>query len=52
MQKTLTDISKYPDYVESLEGLFDEESKISDMGHNKRVWLLIASPKTYTFADK
>lgn len=52
VQKTLTDISKYPDYVESLEGLFDEESKISDMGHNKRVWLLIASPKTYTFADK
>lgn len=36
VQKTLTDITKYPDYVESLEKLFEDKSQ-------KQYWWLVAS---------
>lgn len=41
VQKTLTDITKYPDYVESLEKLFEDKSQ-------KQYWWLVASPKIWS----
>lgn len=43
VQKTLTDITKYPDYVESLEKLFEDKSQ-------KQYWWLVASPKIWSFS--
>lgn len=43
VQKTLTDISKYPDYVKKLEKLFEEKSQ-------KYYWWLVASPKIWSLS--
>lgn len=43
VQKTLTDISKYPDYVKNLEKLFEEKSQ-------KYYWWLVASPKIWSLS--
>ena len=43
VQKTFTDITKYPDYVESLEKLFEDKSQ-------KQYWWLVASPKIWSFS--
>lgn len=43
VQKTLTDITKYPDYVKSLEKLFEDKSQ-------KQYWWLVASPKIWSFS--
>lgn len=42
--KTLTDISKYPDYVCSLENLFAPTT-------GKRYWWLVANPKIWSMND-
>ena len=42
--KTLTDITKYPDYVKALEALFDTPAQ-------KRYWWLVANPKIWSMAD-
>lgn len=42
--KTLTDITKYPDYVEALEALFNASVQ-------KRYWWLVANPKIWSMAD-
>ena len=43
VQKTLTDISKYPDYVKKLEKLFEEKSQ-------KYYWWLVANPKIWSLS--
>ena len=43
VQKTLTDITKQPDYVKSLEKLFEDKSQ-------KQYWWLVASPKIWSFS--
>lgn len=48
VQKTLTDISKYPDYVERLKQLVESESE-SDSP--TQYWWLVASPKYWSFSD-
>ncbi|MCM1139514.1 MAG: EVE domain-containing protein [Muribaculum sp.] len=48
VQKTLTDISKYPDYVERLRHLVESQSE-SDSP--TQYWWLVASPKFWSFAD-
>lgn len=42
--KTLTDITKYPDYVKVLEALFNTPTQ-------KRYWWLVANPKIWSMAD-
>lgn len=42
--KTLTDITKYPGYVEKLEALFNTPTQ-------KRYWWLVANPKIWSMAD-
>lgn len=44
VQKTLTDITKYPKYVKTLEKLFEDKS-------HKRYWWLVASPKIWRFSQ-
>ena len=41
VMKTLTDITKYPDYVKDIETLFCEHSE-------KRYWWLVANPKIWS----
>lgn len=48
VQKTLTDISKYPDYVERLKHLVETQSKSDSQ---TQYWWLVASPKYWSFAD-
>lgn len=43
VQKTLTDISKYPDYVKKLEKLFEEKSQ-------KYYWWLVANSKIWSLS--
>lgn len=43
VQKTLTDITKYPDYVKTLEKLFEDRS-------NRNYWWLVASPKIWSLS--
>lgn len=43
VQKTLTDITKQPDSVKSLEKLFENKSQ-------KQYWWLVASPKIWSFS--
>lgn len=43
VQKTLTDITKYPDYVRTLEKLFENKSE-------KHYWWLVASPKIWSLS--
>lgn len=52
VQKTLTDISKYPTYVEDMEKLFDGKPEEVAVPKGGKFWMLIANPKIYTFADK
>lgn len=42
--KTLTDISKYPDFVNKIESLFVPEQ-------SKQYWWLVANPKIWTLSD-
>lgn len=42
--KTLTDITKYPDYVKDLEALFNASTQ-------KRYWWLVANPKIWSMTD-
>ncbi len=42
--KTLTDITKYPDYVKALEALINTPTQ-------KRYWWLVANPKIWSMAD-
>lgn len=52
-QKTLTDISKYPDYVNSLNMIFDSNIQDSANIHVDQpgYWWLVANPKYWSFAD-
>lgn len=43
VQKTLTDITKYPDYVKTLEKLFEDKSQ-------KQYWWLVANPKIWSLS--
>lgn len=55
VQKTLTDITSYKEYVQNLLALFENKSVPTDIQttvSQGRVWWLVASPKMYTFADK
>ncbi len=47
--KTLTDITKYHDYVKKLEALFN--SDVTPQTTSKRYWWLVASPKIWSFND-
>lgn len=49
VMKTLTDITKYPDYVTNLENLFDNKNPESST--TKRYWWLVANPKIWSFSD-
>jgi len=49
VMKTLTDITKYPNYVTDLENLFD--SKNSESSSTKRYWWLVANPKIWSISD-
>ena len=49
VMKTLTDITKYPNYVTDLENLFD--SKNSESSPTKRYWWLVANPKIWSISD-
>lgn len=42
--KTLTDITKYPEYVQKMEALFNTPSE-------KRYWWLVANPKIWSMND-
>lgn len=48
VMKTLTDITKYPDYVTVLENLFDSKNPVSS---TTRYWWLVANPKIWSFSD-
>ena len=47
--KTLTDITKYPDYVMDLEAIFSDND--TPQAASKRFWWLVASPKIWSFND-
>ena len=49
VMKTLTDITKYPDYVTDLENLFDSKNPVSST--TNRYWWLVANPKIWSFSD-
>lgn len=53
VQKTLTDISKYPDYVESLKKIFDSIGQESTHINNTKphYWWLVANPNRWSFSD-
>lgn len=52
VQKTLTDISKYPDYVERLKHLIDSDYHSDNQSEPvSQFWWLVASPKYWSFAD-
>ncbi len=44
VMKTLTDITKYPEYVENMENLFKPQSA-------KQYWWLVANPKIWSLSD-
>lgn len=46
VQKTLTDITKYPDFVKELEALTSEAPK-----EEKRYWWLVACPEIWSLSD-
>lgn len=48
VQKTLTDMSKYPDYIEHLRQLVESHSKPDT---TTQYWWLVASPKYWSFSD-
>lgn len=52
-QKTLTDISRYPDYVEQLKQIFVSEEAPAENTplETPRYWWLVASPKYWSFSE-
>jgi 5-methylcytosine-specific restriction protein B len=51
--KTLTDISKYPYYVEKMENIIvhNEPQTSADNATDKRYWWLVANPKIWSMAE-
>ena len=48
--KTLTDVTKYTDYVNELEALFSPKTSTKNTS-SKRYWFLVANPKIWSLAD-
>ena len=49
--KTLTDVTKYTDYVKQLEALFSHNQEPKPTPSSKRYWWLVASPNIWSFMD-
>lgn len=49
VQKTLTDITKYPDYVNKIEAMIVEGKNIAQ--GSRQYWWLVAAPNVWKFSD-
>ena len=49
VQKTLTDITKYPDYVNKIEAMIVEGKNIAK--NSRQYWWLVAAPDVWKFSD-
>lgn len=49
--KTLTDVTKYTDYVKELEALFAKEVAPKTSSSSKRYWWLVANPNIWSFMN-
>ena len=53
VQKTLTDITKYPEFVKNLNDIVvgGNETVLSQLTKSKQYWWLVASPEVWKFSD-